>query len=213
MQEFDTYLFDLDGTLIDTRKMIVACFRDTFEKFGGSLSATDEQINNLIGLPYRRQIEIFFGTVDDELYGKIRREHMIHQMRIFKEELSLCPGVSETVAELSQRGKKLGIVTSRTMESGEPFLKWFGLLPFFPAIVTPDHTALHKPHPEPIFEALRQLNSQPSETLFIGDAVFDMEAGRAAGTAVCFTEWSPADPGEPKPDFTVSDMRQLLDFN
>ncbi|MDY3939276.1 MAG: HAD-IA family hydrolase [Spirochaetia bacterium] len=213
MREFETYLFDLDGTLIDTRKMIITCFRDTFEKFGGPLSVSDEEINRLIGIPYRRQIDHFFGTVDDDLYGKIRRQHMKHQMEIFRNELSLCPGVRETVTELARRGKKLGIVTSRTLESGGPFLEWFGLSPLFPVVVTPEHTVKHKPNPEPVREALRLLNSCPEETLFIGDAVFDMEAGRAAGTAVCFTEWSPADPGTPEPDFSVSDMRRLLDFS
>ena len=213
MKEFETYLFDLDGTLIDTRQMIITCFRDTFEKFGGPVSVSDEEINRLIGIPYRKQINHFFGTVDDGLYGKIRREHMKHQLEIFRDKLRLCPGVAETVPELARRGKKLGIVTSRTLESGGPFLEWFGLRPLFPVVVTPDHTAKHKPQPEPVLEAMRLLNSHPEETLFIGDAVFDMQAGRAAGTAVCFTAWSPADPGNPPPDYTVSDMCQILDFS
>lgn len=213
MKEFETYLFDLDGTLIDTRQMIITCFRDTFEKFGGPVSVSDEEINRLIGIPYRKQIDHFFGTVDDGLYGKIRREHMKHQLEIFRDKLRLCPGVAETVPELARRGKKLGIVTSRTLESGGPFLEWFGLRPLFPVVVTPDHTAKHKPQPEPVLEAMRLLNSHPEETLFIGDAVFDMQAGRAAGTAVCFTAWSPADPGNPPPDYTVSDMCQILDFS
>lgn len=213
MKEFETYLFDLDGTLIDTRQMIITCFRDTFEKFGGPVSVSDEEINRLIGIPYRKQIDHFFGTVDDGLYGKIRREHMKHQLEIFRDKLRLCPGVAETVPELARRGKKLGIVTSRTLESGGPFLEWFGLRPLFPVVVTPDHTAKHKPQPEPVLEAMRLLNSHPEETLFIGDAVFDMQAGRTAGTAVCFTAWSPADPGNPPPDYTVSDMCQILDFS
>ncbi len=193
--------------------MIITCFRDTFEKFGGPVSVSDEEINRLIGIPYRKQIDHFFGTVDDGLYGKIRREHMKHQLEIFRDKLRLCPGVAETVPELARRGKKLGIVTSRTLESGGPFLEWFGLRPLFPVVVTPDHTAKHKPQPEPVLEAMRLLNSHPEETLFIGDAVFDMQAGRAAGTAVCFTAWSPADPGNPPPDYTVSDMCQILDFS
>lgn len=213
MKEFDTYLFDLDGTLIDTRQMIITCFRDTFDQFGGPDSVSDEEINRLIGIPYRKQIDYFFGTVDDNLYAEIRRQHMKHQMEIFRNELKLCPGVREAVTELGRRGKKLGIVTSRTLESGGPFLEWFGLRPLFPVVVTPDHTEKHKPHPEPVWEALRLLGSRPGEALFVGDAVFDMQAGRAAGTAVCFTAWSPADPGTPSPDWTVSDMRGLLDFS
>ena len=213
MKEYSAYLFDLDGTLIDTRRMIIACFRDTFEKFGGPVDVTDDEINNLIGIPYREQINRFFGTVDDRLYAEIRREHMKHQLSVFKTALSLCPGVQETIGALAKLGKKLGIVTSRTLESGQPFLEHFGLMSFFPVIVTPDHTKRHKPDPEPVKEALKQLGAQPQETLFVGDALFDIEAGRAAGTATGFTLWSPVDVGAAAADWTVSDMRQLLDFS
>lgn len=213
MKEYSAYLFDLDGTLIDTRRMIIACFRDTFEKFGGPSGVTDDEINGLIGIPYREQINHFFGTVGDRLYTQIRREHMKHQLSVFKTALSLCPGVRETVGALAAMGKKLGIVTSRTIESGGPFLEYFGLTPFFPVIVTPDHTEKHKPDPAPVKEALRQLKAEPRETLFVGDALFDIEAGRAAGTATCFTLWSPVEAGAAAADWTVSDMRRLLDFS
>ena len=104
MKEYSAYLFDLDGTLIDTRRMIIACFRDTFEKFGGPSGVTDDEINGLIGIPYRDQINHFFGTVGDRLYTQIRREHMKHQLSVFKTALSLCPGVRESVVALAEMG-------------------------------------------------------------------------------------------------------------
>lgn len=212
MRAFENYLFDLDGTLIDTRKMIIACFRETFFRFGGPTDVKDDEINQLIGIPYRRQIEHFFGEVDDHLYGKIRQAHMKQQLSIFKDELSLCPGVLETVKSLYHQGKKLAIVTSRTLESAAPFLEWFGLTDYFLSIVTPDHTQLHKPHPEPLFLALNQIQGKACESLFIGDALFDIQAGQAAGMATAFTKWSPARLQGITPDFYLDDMSDLLHF-
>jgi pyrophosphatase PpaX len=212
MKSYTAYLFDADGTLLDTTELIYQCFLYTCRKFGG-YEITRKKVYDTIGIPLRAQVEIHLGKLSDEHYEKVRDAHMAYQQAIYKEYLKLFPGVIETLTRLKQDRKKLAVVTSRRMDSLTQYLKETGILNLFDALITPESTLKHKPDPEPALEAIAQLKCQPSETLFVGDSVFDILCGKGAGTDTAFVTWSICEnirESELKPTFIINSMEELI---
>jgi pyrophosphatase PpaX len=104
-------LFDLDGTLIDTIDLLLACARHTFE--GRTPAPTDDEWIAGIGTPLRKQFAAYTSS-DEEIealtqrYRAYQREHHDHLTTAF-------PGVLETLDELERRGHPMGIVTSKSL--------------------------------------------------------------------------------------------------
>ena len=101
-------LFDLDGTLIDTIDLLLACARHTFE--GRNPRPTDEQWIAGIGTPLRKQFAEFAAS-DDEI-EQLTRRYRTYQREHHDRLTNAFPGVLETLDELERRGHPMGIVTS-----------------------------------------------------------------------------------------------------
>jgi HAD superfamily hydrolase (TIGR01549 family) len=211
MRDYTNYLFDADGTLIDTTELIWRCFENTALVTGHGPIGRDTTIKH-IGLTLRDQMTIHFGKLDDAAYERYRAIHMDYQMSVYRQYLKLFPGVLETLYNLKKNGKKLAIVTSRFRNSLDIYLRDTGIYDFFDAIISPESTKYHKPHPEPAIKALEELNAQKPETLFIGDATFDIECGTEAGIDTAFVKWSinDADSLKMKPTWFVDSMGELI---
>ncbi|MGD9201422.1 MAG: HAD-IA family hydrolase [Chitinispirillia bacterium] len=210
MKTYRAYLFDADGTLFDTTEMIFQCFKYSCKKYG-NLSVTRKQVFKNIGLPLKIQFECLFGALSNERTEELIKAHMEYQLKIFKKYLRLFPGVAETLKMLKNNEKKLAIVTSRRMESLLIFLKDTNIFNLFNILITPESTEKHKPLPEPALEALKQLNCKNSESLFIGDATFDIECGKNAGMDTAFVSWSKNPPSSLnlKPTYILNDIYDL----
>lgn len=213
IREYDYYLFDADGTLFDTTAMIVRCFQHTAQVLGFEPVAPAEIVRR-IGMTLRKQMECYFGAMSTENFERARAIHMEFQLSIYKEHLKLCPGVAVALAELTTRGKRCAVVTSRMLATLEIYLKETGILPFFSALVTPECTIKHKPEPEPALEALARLGGTAAQALFIGDATFDIACGKQAGMDTAFVLWShtAAESLTVVPTYTVTDMRELCSW-
>ncbi len=216
--EYDTYLFDADGTLIDTVDLVTECFLKTAEVFKDLLTAGTSVeasgVKSLMGLPLRYQMELFFGKMSDEQYEQVHGFYSRHQYSIYRDYLSAFPGVREGLAGLKSTGKKLGIVTSRRMESLRCYTKAVGIDGYFDEFITPEATSKHKPDPEPVLEAVRRLNTGIKKTVFVGDALFDIQSGRRAGVDTVFVNWSHnrVSDLETQPDYCIDSMGDLLRF-
>jgi pyrophosphatase PpaX len=125
------------------------------------------------------------------------------------------PGTDEVLRELKRRGYPLGIVTSKERDAAELDIALYGLDPLVNVVVTWDDTANHKPHPEPIMRGLELMSATAEETLYVGDSLHDMKAGREAGVKVAAALWGPF-AKEPllafKPDYLLESIRDLLDL-
>ena len=80
------------------------------------------------------------------------------------------------------RGSKIGLVTSSGAEVVHRALTAMKIEAFFSTVVTADNITNFKPHPEPVLLALKRLDSEPAQTIFVGDSQADILAGHAAGT-------------------------------
>ena len=117
------------------------------------------------------------------------------------------------LSECDARGIPWGIVTNKPWKYTEAALVQLNLMAGAATVICPDHVKQPKPHPEAILLACQQISIAPSDCLYVGDHVRDIEAGRAAGTRNIAAAWGYIEPGEDivgwRADWIVNQSNQL----
>lgn len=201
-------LFDLDGTIADSVHVIIESNREAFQKMG--LAFDEGYVRAQIGIPLETQARMFAGSRHLEFietYRDIYRANGGEQSPLF-------PGAADALRTLSKHGYRLGLVTSKVKYITLNILESAGIGDLFEALVTADDVVRHKPDPEPILRALDMMHICPDEAVYIGDAVFDVEASSAAGVRMIGVSWGAASREELGSScFLVIDWwEQLLDW-
>jgi pyrophosphatase PpaX len=207
-----TFLFDLDGTLIDSIDLILRSYRHTIKIHRGYEPPDDIWMKGL-GTPLRVQFKEW--TQDpaeiDTMVATYREYNLAHH-----DEMVLpYDGVVDAVRRLRARAKHLGLVTSKMRGGALKGLRLVGLEADFDVVVGSDEVTNPKPHPEPVLLALTRLDATPESAVFIGDARHDLESGRAAGVKTAAVLWGPfgrKDLEDLKPDYWLehpSDLEHL----
>jgi len=181
-------LFDFDGTLVDSVALILDSFRYATRTVLGVVPP-DAVLIAGVGTPLREQmLELDAGRAD-ELVAVYRE----HNMRRHADLLRPYFGVDAMLAGLRARRCTLGIVTSKMRDAVELGMEHVPLGEF-DAVVTCDDTDRHKPDPAPVLYALALLGADPADTVYVGDAPYDLRAGRGAGVATAAAMWGTAFP-------------------
>jgi len=211
IREYGCYLFDMDGTLMDTGELIYRSFLHTLEHYGRARPERDAVVSG-IGIPLHRQLEQFMGPLSEDEFLSVYRVYNEFQKELASRYLSLFPGVMPLLKTLKAGGKKLAVVTSRKRMSLEYHLRLTELDGFFDVLITPESTLRHKPHPEPVLTAVSRLAAAPGDSLFVGDSIWDMESGRAAGVDTAYIHRDNADPASlaVKPTYIIRTMEELI---
>lgn len=188
MARLSTFLFDLDGTLIDSIELIMSSFRHTMLTHRGAVPP-DGDWRAGFGRPLRPQLARYARDADEvsRMAATYRAHNLEHHDRLVRPYA----GIRPVVAELAERGARLGVVTSKNRPAARQGLRHCGLDGFFDMVVTSDDVTEHKPHPAPVLAALARLEAGPAETVFIGDSPHDCQAGRAAGVSTAAALWGP----------------------
>jgi pyrophosphatase PpaX len=105
--------------------------------------------------------------------------------------VSAFPGSIACVRALAKAKVRLGIVTSKGRHGAKMGLESLTLTDVFEVLVCSEDVTRHKPDPEPVRHALAQLGAKPAETIFIGDSLHDMRAGRGASVSTGAALWGP----------------------
>jgi pyrophosphatase PpaX len=183
-----TWLFDFDGTLVDSVALILASFRHATRTVLGHVPADDVLMAG-VGRPLREQMdELDPGRADDLV--AVYREH---NMRSHGALLRPYAGVDAMLAGLRRRGLALGIVTSKMRDAVELGMRHVPL-GRFDVVVTCEDTDRHKPDPAPVLHGLALLGAAPETAVYVGDAPYDLRAGRGAGVATAAAMWGTAFP-------------------
>ena len=176
-------IFDLDGTLLDTKEVIARSMRDVMGSFGITVRLNDMLKRARIS-PYRVINEYVSISRDD-----FRNEYWSrYQMNIGSS--SAFPGVKELLEELRKRGYKIGVATSLPENYARTGLQVAGIEEMVDRLVAYHDTERHKPHPEPVIEAARRLDLDPQATMYIGDLPLDIIAGKGARSYTGAAMWS-----------------------
>jgi pyrophosphatase PpaX len=197
----DTLLFDLDGTLIDSVRLILDSYHHTLRVHGIPARSDADWLRG-VGTPLRVQ----FHDWDD---GSGTLEEMVATYRQYNEAnhdrmVRAYEGVPEMLRAVKAAGCRTALVTSKFRRGSLRGLEVTGLAPYIDVLVCADEVVNPKPHPEPVLKALAQLGVTADSAVFIGDSVHDMHAGRAAGVRTAAVLWGPfsrADLEESGPDY------------
>ena len=205
---FSFYLFDIDGTLLDSATDICGAVEHALDTVPNRPSTTQPYLRSFIG---RHLIDLFQDVFPaappeeiDRLVAEYRRTYHARghkQTRIF-------PGVAEGLASLS--GLK-STATTKGTPTTRAVLEQFGLLPHFAHVQGTDGFPC-KPAPDVILAAIAGLGAKPEEVLMVGDAPPDIEAGRRAGVKTCAVRYGYGDPQKlaaHQPDYWIDDLREL----
>ena len=187
-----TLLWDFDGTLVDTNKVVMESWQAAYEHYYGH-RMPEEHITKCFGEPLLVTMEREFPGVDPAESAEVYRSY---QREIGYTFVSEFPGVFELVKTFKERGYKQCIVTSRTRVSCDMYLRMFDMTDTFDGVVTCDDTEAHKPDPEPIFLGLEKMNCPKEEALMIGDGVFDIKCANNAGVKSVLVGWRITEGGE-----------------
>jgi pyrophosphatase PpaX len=185
---FRVYLFDLDGTLIDSIALILASFHHTRKlHFGDRLP--DAHHLETLGMTLRDTFQRMADTPEAvealvQSYVSYNLDHHDNMVRAY-------PGVPEMLDQLRRRGARLGIVTSKMRPHALRGLHIAGLDGVFEIVVGAEDASRGKPDPEPVLLALAKLGAAPRDALFVGDSPHDVESGRRAGVTTAAVTWGP----------------------
>lgn len=176
-------LFDFDGTLADTIPLIVASYHHAIGTLGEV--AEEHEVRSWIGRPLQPVLEERYPGRGAELTDVYRTWNLAHH-----DELILAvDGVPALLDDLHAHGARTGVVSSKKAETVRLGLRAVKLDDRIDVIAGQEHTDVHKPDPEPLVYAAAQLSVTPAECVYVGDAVVDVEAARAAGMAAVAVTW------------------------
>jgi len=169
-------IFDVDGVLIDSNRIIAEAYQKTAEKLGLRVPSPHE-IVDLMGRPLAEIVRILWAKTDVELY-------MEEYRKLFMDETLAIPaieGAVDAVMEIRESGFKIGVLSVKVMFFIKKHLREAGFnVNWFDAIVSFETTKKHKPHREPLLYAINQLGVKTEDTVYVGDALSDYECARNA---------------------------------
>jgi 2-phosphoglycolate phosphatase len=176
-------LFDLDGTFADTAPDLAYALNLTLERHGRA-RRTLAEIRPHVSHGGIALIRFGFGIERDHPeFDSYRRDLLEFYEQNITRRTALFQGMAEVLSALEQHGIAWGIVTNKPAWLTDPLMEGMALHHRAACIVSGDTTAYSKPHPEPILHACRLAGVSPGESLYVGDAQRDIEAGQRAGTA------------------------------
>jgi len=212
MAQLRTVLFDLDGTLIDSLRLILDSYHHTLTQHGLPARPDDEWLKG-VGTPLTVQLAEWrdeIGTID-AMIATYREYNLKHHDRM----VTVYPGVLQAVREIKAGGLQTGLVTSKNRQGAIRGLKLVALEELMDVLICADEVTNPKPHPEPVEKAVALLGADPATTVYVGDSVHDMRSGRAAGVRTAAALWGPfgrAELEETKPDYWLETPGDLVEL-
>jgi 2-phosphoglycolate phosphatase len=179
-------LFDLDGTLLDTSHDLHNAINQVLQ-LENKPPVSYEKIRNRISFGSRHMLA---AALDLDLYGNV--DHIAYADKLlpifldyyaktqFKHTVAFS-GINDLLSSLEAMNITWGIVTNKSKALTEPLLKYIGYSERSACIVCGDTAAKAKPAPDPLFYACNLLKVNPTECVYVGDAITDIQAGKAAG--------------------------------
>jgi len=180
---YNTIIFDVDGTLIDTEKAVLGSLQKVLST-DYKQDVPLEELYFVLGIPGSKSLsQLGISDIDRA------NERWNYFMKDFFNSIEVFSGIKELVENIKSRNIIQGIVTSKTNEELINDFMPFGLSSYMTHTVCADDTERHKPNPEPLMKFLEISGADPKKSIYIGDTVYDYECARDAGIDFGLALW------------------------
>jgi phosphoglycolate phosphatase len=205
-------VFDLDGTLIDSRADLAAGInhmRATLALPPLSVETVSAYIGDGIRKLVERSLQDAGAAVDIEEALRVNRAYYYRHLN---EETTTYPGVRSGIRALSGAGHTLALLTNKPGEASRAIMKAFGLESYFKAIIGGGDLSKLKPEPDGICEILRISDRSQAQAWMIGDHHTDLLAAQNAGVKSALVEYGFGDAGGLSAHARFGSFAELVDF-
>lgn len=213
MASINNFIFDIDGTLIDSYDMYMPPMFTTLAKHGIHFSHEEEEKigKQAFGITGSDALKLLH--IDPQEIPAMQKE-WFDQAFQRADVVKAFPGIAETLDNLSQRpGSHLAIGTSKIRpEYDQYFADRFFFAGLFDDVVTSDVIKAGKPAPDMVEKAVADLGVKPDQAVYVGDTINDLKAAHAAGVAFAAALYGSANPDSirDQADFQLNSPADLL---
>jgi phosphoglycolate phosphatase len=205
--------FDLDGTLIDSRRDLADSANALIAELGGT-PLSEEAIGTMVGegaaLLVRRAVQ-GAGLHIPDLAGALRRFLELYDERLLN-HTRLYDGIADVVRR-ARRHARVTLLTNKPLRPTEWILDGLGVRELFDDVVGGDGPLPRKPDPSALFAMMRSAESSAEHTLLVGDSAIDLETARRAGAHCCLVSFGFGYRNmreQPSPDVWIADSAAAL---
>lgn len=175
---YSTFIFDLDGTIIDSELIGLKALQATLKEQG--IEKNLDELRFSLGIPGLTTLEILnIADIPTTLESWLEKE------KPFMKNVPIFEGIIEVIMALP----KAGIVTSKTAEEMNHSFYLINIDHHFHSVVCASDTEKRKPNPDPLELALKLLGCKADEAIYIGDSIYDMQCANAAGVDFGLALW------------------------
>lgn len=212
--KIDVVLFDLDGTLLDTRSLVFASYIHTFEKYFPDHILTDEELESFFGPALKTTFSKY--SDDEKLVDEMIEYYRAFNVSQHDNYVKPIEGCKEVIKALSKKGYKIGIVSNKKRNVVMQGCDLARITEYVDVFVCEDEVSKPKPDPEGINKALEHINSDidRKKVLYVGDHPSDILAAKAAGVRSCAVMYSSKalELDEENPDHEIYKLIQLFEI-
>lgn len=207
------YIFDFDGTLADSQQCSILATQAAFKASGYAIP-TEEQITHFMGIPIEQSFQEMTTTaLSTEDLQTLITSFRAYYKQFENESLTLFPNITDVLATLQKQQALCFVVSSKKTDVLKRNLQQLHIDMYFKDCIGSDQVQHYKPHPEGILLLLERYDLQSAECVMIGDAIFDIQMGKAANCRTCAVTWgshTKATLQMEQPDFIVDQVKGLL---
>jgi len=176
------FVFDLDGTLIDSSEVMIEAFSLAYGEICGAGTAPLDAFLGLMGAPFPDILtRLGLPAAIAPVFRRLSAAR-VHRIRVHRQVVDVC-------RSLRERGARLAIQTGKDRSRTMQILEYHGLGPLFPLLVAGDDPVAGKPAPEGVLRLCETTDVPQHRTAFIGDSSLDMAAGRNASVTTFGVLW------------------------
>lgn len=213
-QKIKNFIFDIDGTLIDTLDMYMPAMIDTLAKHGHPVAPekVEQTKHDLFGITGRDALRL--AGISEAEIPEIQQDwfDLAYQRA---DRAKVIEGIPEMLNTLANReDAKIAIATSKLADEYQDyFVGKYDFAKLFKTAITSADTKKYKPAPDPILAAMDKMGADPATTVYVGDTINDMKAAHAAGAKFAGALYSSANPDSIKDaDFPLLKPADLLEI-
>jgi phosphoglycolate phosphatase len=209
----DLLIFDLDGTLIDSKRDLVNSV-NAMRAWMDQGPLADDHVYSYVGNGAPALVRRALPDASESEHARALRYFLDYYREHMLDATTLYPGVREALDQLHSAGIPLAVLTNKPVRFSVQLVAGLGLEKHFFRVYGGNSFEAKKPHPAGVDLLVAESGADRSRTVMVGDSAVDVLTARNAGVCACGVSWGfqPETFAEAPPDFIIDDMRALVDM-